>query len=174
MKFQSPFKKEEKSWEEVSIEKVPRNLQYEIVQEKDVLNANMEQAVAKTAIIKQGKVNKRKLFVDWRGKRYFVNHILKEKVKGKWRYLVRWNVNYSEAMNAKGDIVYSPELENLDMDDMASQLKKAVGMVQGLQIDRNTLTLVGIALVFGIPIGLGLWPGILHPPNTVIHWVPRA
>ena len=168
------LRRKEPSWEEATIEKVPRNLQYEIVQEKDVLNESMAEPVAKTAIIKQGKVNKRKLFVDWRGKRYFVNHILKEKVKGKWRYLVRWNVNYSEAMNAKGDIVYSPELENLDMDDMASQLKKAVGMVQGLQIDRNTITLIIIALVFGIPIGLGLWPGILHPPNTVIHWVPRA
>ena len=174
MKLQSPFKQEEKSWEEVSIEKVPKNLQYEIVQEKDVLNADVSDPLAKTAVIKKGKVSKRKLFVDWKSKRYFVNHILKEKVKGKPRFLVRWNVNYSEAMNAKGEIVYSTELENLDMGDMVQQLKKAVGLFQGLQLDRNTLTLIGIALVFGIPIGLGLWPGILHPPNTVIHWVPRT
>ena len=60
------------------------------------------------------------------------------------------------------------------LDDMMFQFRKAVGSIGGLVFDRTTLTILLMAMIFGIPIGLS-YNDIFHwVPNTVIHWVPRA
>ena len=159
--------------EEVPIEQVPKRIRFEITQQKDIALKDGQPAI-RTVLLKRGKFNKKKPFVDWRGKRFFPDHILKETQGKKVRYLVRWNVNYSEAMDKDGKIQHSKELNNLLLDDMMFQFRKAVGSIGGFVFDRTILTILLMAMIFGVPIGLS-YNDIFHwVPNTVIHWIPRA
>ena len=177
VKKKQPKAVEETKTEEVPREKVPKKVRYEIVREKD----------ERSVLVKKGNIKPQK---EWVGKKidgvrrlFYANHIIKETKKSKdflgresvkVRYFVRWTLRYSEAYNKDGKVVYDPALENHLMNDMMGQLGKAVAAAVGLVLDRTTITLLILALVFGIPIGLS-FNDIFHwVPNTVIHWVPRT
>lgn len=127
-------------------------------------------------IIKRGKISKKKDFMFWNKRAFFTNHILKEDIGGhkpKYRYFIRWNEYYSEALpNAENTMPdYSTELENIDLADMATQLKKALGHIGGFVFDRPMIILMGMAMVFGMPIGLMLNTFYPIVPSTIVHWV---
>lgn len=154
--------------EEVPIEKVPNKVPYEIIEQKD----------ERTVIVKRGKWSKGREFVSWRKRDFFANHVIKETTtkgrgKTKVRYLLRWHRYSSEAVDADGNVKYSPELENFLMLDMAMQFRDAAITLAGLNIDRTMLMLLAMAMVFGIPIGFS-FNDIFHwVPSTVVHWVTR-
>lgn len=142
-------------------------------------------------IIKSGNLSKRKEWIDFRlagqWRRYFPNHFIKRTItvinaKGKKKirvvYLVRFNLYYSEALRANEDLPqYDQALENQLLNEWHSQYKKAIGAVIGLlgalTRDRSIQMLIVLATVFGIPIGMALWPNVIATPNTVVHWVTR-
>lgn len=160
----------ERKVEEVPIEQVPRKVPYEIIEQKD----------KRTVVVKRGTWSKGREFVSWRKRDYYANHILKETTSGPWawsktrvRFFIRWYRYSSEAIDAKGKVKYSPELENFLMLDMTFQFRDAAITLAGLSIDRTILTLLVLAMVFGIPIGLS-YNDIFHwVPSTVVHWVTR-
>ena len=151
--------------EEVPIEKVPKKILYQIVQQKDT----------RTIILRAKKFStKKKDFIVWKARMFFPNHIIKETIGSKDRYLARFNVNYAEAMNTEGEIEYSEELNNLLLNDMMGQLRRAVGVIGGLVFDRTTIILLAMGFLFGNPIGFS-YNDIFHwVPNTVVHWIPRS
>lgn len=154
--------------EEVPREKVQGNIAYEIVREKDKRNV----ITKKSGFL--GKIKAKREFVDFKKRRFFVNHIIKETIGGKVRYFVRWNLYNSEACDMEGDIEFDQSLENLLRNDRKAQLIKAVPSVAGLNIDRTVVGILTLAMVFGIPIGLS-FNDIFHwVPNTVVHWVTRT
>ena len=167
----------EKKVEEVPREEVPRKIALEIVREKD----------DRSVLVKKGKISPKREWVikriDGVRRAFYVNHIIKETTTTKdflgrktvkVRFFVRWTLRYSEAYDKDGNIVYDPTLENHLMNDMMGQLGKAVAAAVGFVLDRTTITLLILALVFGIPIGLS-FNNIFHwVPPTEIHWIPRT
>ncbi|MDE1824361.1 MAG: hypothetical protein KGH74_03610 [Candidatus Micrarchaeota archaeon] len=163
-KKKQPKAAEEKKTEEVPRERVPGRLQYEIVRQKD----------ARTIVVKRGRIGNKKEFLDWRRRRFYPNHIIKEVVDRRVRYFVRWNLYQSEAYDVLGNIAYDPKLENVLMNDMEVQLGKAVGAAVGFILERPMIYVIALAFLVSIPIGFS-YNDIFHwVPNTVIHWVPRA
>lgn len=159
---------------------------------KDKVRYQIERTKGKVAIIiKSGNLSKRKEWIDFRlagqWRRYFPNHFIKRTVtvtnrRGKTKatvsYIVRFNLYYSEALRANEDLPqYDQALENQLLNEWHSQYKKAIGAVIGLlgalTRDRSIQMLIVLATVFGIPIGMALWPNVIATPNTVVHWVTR-
>jgi len=169
-KKKNTVKQEEpKTGEEVPREKVPSSLEYEIVRQKD----------KRTVIVKRNglfafKLSPRKEFIDFKKRRFYVNHIIKETQGKKVRYFIRWNFYSSEAYDADGKISYDSHLEDALMNDMESQLGKAVGAAVGFVLERPMMYVMAIAFVVSIPIGFP-FNDIFHwVPTTIVHWVPRA
>ena len=152
--------------EGIKMHEAPRNVEYERFKEAD----------GKMVIIKKGTMAKNKKWLDdgREKRRFFPNHILTETIKGKIRYFYRFNEYYSESIENVKDTVprYSEALESQLTGNEGTQLEKALGVVAGFIIDRPTAILLGAAMAMSIPIGIGLLPGILHPPNVVVRWVP--
>ena len=149
------------------LHEAPNKIDYEIVKEAD----------SKLVVTKSGTIKKSRRFLDntKEKRRYFPDHILVQTLKsGKKRFLVRWNYYYSESLKSIDDLMpaYSPSLESLLSVGQGGQFEKALGVIGGFALDRPTLLLLGVAVLISIPIGIGLMPSILNPPNTVVHWYP--
>lgn len=138
-------------------------------------------------VIKSGKLSKRREWIRFKlegvWRMYFPNNFIKQTTidrKGKTsvRYLCRFNLYYSEALKAGQDLPeYDQALENQLINEWHSQYKKAIGAIAGLLSalarDRSIQLLVLLAAVFGIPIGMTLWPNLIYTPNTIVHWITR-
>jgi len=163
----------QKVQQEVKREEVPGKIDYEVVRQKD----------ERTVIVKKGRISKKKEFltITFQGTKrmLFPNHIIKEtwvdkKGKQRTRYFVRWNAYLSESYDTEGKIVYDPSLENHLMNDMESQLGKAVGVVTGFVLERPMMYVMAVAFFVAMPIGFNfpaIFPG--WAPNTVIHWISQ-
>ena len=169
--------------EEVKKEDIPK---------KDAVIFEIQRTKGKTAIlIKRGKLSKRKEWIDFKlagvWRRYFPNRFIKQTVKWEnWRgktqsfvrYVVRFNLYYSEALPAGKDIPeWDAALENQLLNEWHAQYKKAVGAIVGvlaaLTRDRSIQMILLIVAVVGIPFGMGFWPQIISTPTTIVHWVTR-
>jgi hypothetical protein len=155
---------EKPTHEEVPRERVPGKIEYEIVRQKD----------ERTIIVKKGKIRPKQELLHWKKRTFYPNHIIKE-TKGKTsRYFCRFNFYVSEAYDINGELKYDEGLENHLMNDMESQLGKAVGAAVGFVLERPMMYVLAIAFLVSIPIGFP-YNDIFHwVPNTVVHWVPRA
>lgn len=153
----------------------------DIAKKENVVYEIMRKKGEAPIIMHSGKLSKRKEFVDFKlqgvWRRYFPNNFIKRTMKGKTSYLARFNPYYSEALKSGQTIPeYDQALENHMLYDWAQQYKKAIGAVAGLLSalarDRSIQFLILLAFLFGVPIGMGLWPQVFPQPNTVVHWVP--
>jgi hypothetical protein len=164
----------------------------EDIPQRDSVLFEIQRTKGKIAIvIKKGKLSKRKEWIDFRlagvWRRYFPNRFIKQTLtwenwRGKeqilTRYLVRFNLYYSEALGIGKDMPeYDQALENQLLNEWHQQYKKAVGVVASilaaLTRDRSIQFMLLVVGIVGIPFGMAFWPQFISTPSTIIHWVPR-
>ena len=154
--------------QEVKKEEIKGKVPYVIEQQKDM----------RTVVAKKGKLSPKRGYIDARiegiKRRYYADHIIRETQGKRVRDYVRFNAYYSEAYDKDGNITYNPALENQLMNEMESQLGKAVGAAVGFVLERPMLYLLAIAFLVSIPIGFSYNDIFNWVPRTVVHWVPRA
>jgi hypothetical protein len=151
---------------EVQRSEAPKRVNFEIFRPAD----------NKLIVIKKGKISKTQAYLRTRRRLYYTNHILKiEYPNRKPVFLIRWNEYYSEALNKPDQLIpeYAAELENDLANDFVTQMVQAAIQLAGMiQLDRTITTLLLLAMVFGIPIGMSFNSIFNWVPSTVVHWIP--
>ena len=150
---------------EIPKSEAPSKIDYEIFRPAD----------NRLVIVKRGRISKKKAYFLWQKRQYYTNHILRQQIGKRFRYFIRWNEYYSEAIDSMDKTIpkFAPELEGDLMNNMVIQFRDAAVTLAGLQIDRTMLILLALAMVFGIPIGLSFNNIFNWVPSTVVHWVTR-
>ena len=93
--------------------------------------------------------------------------------KTRYKFKVRWNVFWSEALGVQEeDPKASDELSNLLLADDMIQMRNGVANIAKFILDSQTIRLFALVFVMSIPFGILMNTVLGDIPSQVVHWIP--
>ena len=158
------------SEEEAELSEAPSKIPYELI-------------VPGGAIIKKGSISKKQQLLHLRLKpfprTFFMNKVIKvmkgydKKNRPRYKFKVRWNVFWSEALGAEDEMPKpSDELTNLLLADDEIQHRNGVANIAKFVLDSQTVRLFAFVFIMSIPFGVLMNTVLGDIPSQVVHWIP--